>query len=110
MGAGSNLQLPTSNFQPPTSGRERGWGLQPPASKTGAVAQLGEHLPCTEGVRSSNLLGSTIGSVGRTVALGDGSGVRISSAPPFEPSALRVGERACKRAKSGLDCSGSVSK
>ena len=25
----------------------------------GAVAQLGEHLPCTQGVRSSSLLGST---------------------------------------------------
>ncbi len=28
-------------------------------SKNGAVAQLGEHLPCTQGVRSSILLGST---------------------------------------------------
>ena len=27
----------------------------------GGVAQLGEHLPCTQGVRSSNLLISTIG-------------------------------------------------
>ena len=26
----------------------------------GVVAQLGEHLPCTQGVRSSILLGSTI--------------------------------------------------
>ena len=32
----------------------------------GAVAQLGEHLPCTQGVRSSILLGSTIrGSIVR---------------------------------------------
>lgn len=28
-------------------------------SKKGVVAQLGEHLPCTQGVRSSILLGST---------------------------------------------------
>lgn len=28
--------------------------------KNGVVAQLGEHLPCTQGVRSSILLGSTI--------------------------------------------------
>ena len=27
--------------------------------KIGVVAQLGEHLPCTQGVRSSILLGST---------------------------------------------------
>ena len=29
------------------------------AKQKGAVAQLGEHLPCTQGVRSSILLGST---------------------------------------------------
>ena len=28
-------------------------------SEIGVVAQLGEHLPCTQGVRSSILLGST---------------------------------------------------
>ena len=28
-------------------------------SDPGGVAQLGEHLPCTQGVRSSNLLIST---------------------------------------------------
>ena len=28
----------------------------------GGVAQLGEHLPCTQGVRSSNLLISTTGA------------------------------------------------
>jgi hypothetical protein len=28
--------------------------------RNGVVAQLGEHLPCTQGVRSSILLGSTI--------------------------------------------------
>ena len=31
------------------------------SSEHGGVAQLGEHLPCTQGVRSSNLLISTIG-------------------------------------------------
>ena len=31
----------------------------------GGVAQLGEHLPCTQGVRSSNLLISTTGRHGR---------------------------------------------
>ena len=31
----------------------------PPAQATGAVAQLGERLPCTQEVRSSILLGST---------------------------------------------------
>ena len=30
------------------------------ATKNGAVAQLGEHLPCKQGVRSSTLLISTI--------------------------------------------------
>ena len=29
--------------------------------RNGGVAQLGEHLPCTQGVRSSNLLISTTG-------------------------------------------------
>ena len=33
--------------------------LQRPAAHIGAVAQLGEHLLCKEGVRSSSLLGST---------------------------------------------------
>ena len=28
-------------------------------NNVGVVAQLGEHLPCTQGVRSSILLGST---------------------------------------------------
>ena len=28
-------------------------------SKNGGIAQLGEHLPCKQGVRSSNLLVST---------------------------------------------------
>ena len=31
----------------------------------GGVAQLGEHLPCTQGVRSSNLLISTTGRPSR---------------------------------------------
>ena len=31
----------------------------------GGVAQLGEHLPCTQGVRSSSLLISTTGSAER---------------------------------------------
>ena len=39
---------PTSDFGPLT------------ADHQGAVAQLGEHLLCKEGVRSSSLLGSTI--------------------------------------------------
>ena len=30
-------------------------------TKYGAVAQLGEHLPCTEGVAGSNPVSSTIG-------------------------------------------------
>ena len=41
---------------------ERLWGGEPKkrsGNKKGAVAQLGEHLLCKEGVRSSNLLGST---------------------------------------------------
>jgi hypothetical protein len=48
-----------------------GPNLQPlTSSKNGAVAQLGEHLLCKEGVRSSSLLGSTssIRHVGRTLA------------------------------------------
>ena len=40
------LRIPVSN-------------LQRPVVQTGAVAQLGEHLLCKEGVRSSSLLGST---------------------------------------------------
>ena len=36
--------------------------------KYGGIAQLGEHLPCTQGVRSSNLLTSTIcGSIAQVV-------------------------------------------
>ena len=34
-----------------------------PISTHGGVAQLGEHLPCKQGVRSSNLLVSTISIV-----------------------------------------------
>ena len=46
-------------------------GAQPPTSNDqatnnrGAVAQLGEHLLCKEGVRSSSLLGSTNASLAR---------------------------------------------
>ena len=36
----------------------------------GGVAQLGEHLPCKQGVRSSILLISTIGRNGRNTAEG----------------------------------------
>ena len=43
--------------------RVRIWkeGKNPAAAKNGGVAQLGEHLPCTQGVRSSILLISTKG-------------------------------------------------
>ena len=41
--------------------------LEPLATMHGGVAQLGEHLPCTQGVRSSNLLISTNIIVGGTV-------------------------------------------
>ena len=37
-----------------------------PPQKNGVVAQLGEHLPCTQGVRSSILLGSTKKHILRT--------------------------------------------
>ena len=46
----------------------------------GAVAQLGEHLPCTQGVRSSSLLGST-----KTRGTGLAS----------EPESKRVARTAC---------------
>ena len=36
-----------------------GSGRQRSSKPYGGVAQLGEHLPCTQGVRSSNLLIST---------------------------------------------------
>ena len=41
----------------------------PPAQATGAVAQLGERLPCTQEVRSSILLGSTNSQDFRRAAL-----------------------------------------
>ena len=40
----------------------------------GGVAQLGEHLPCKQGVRSSILLISTIGRNGRNTAEGSDPG------------------------------------
>ncbi len=36
-------------------------GFKESSQRDGGVAQLGEHLPCTQGVRSSNLLISTRG-------------------------------------------------
>ena len=38
------------------------WGAPDPKPGYGGVAQLGEHLPCKQGVRSSNLLISTKGT------------------------------------------------
>ena len=39
---------------------ETAWeSRRPPANLFGDVAQLGEHLPCKQGVESSNLLVST---------------------------------------------------
>ena len=35
------------------------FNFEGPKPSHGGVAQLGEHLPCTQGVRSSNLLIST---------------------------------------------------
>ena len=35
-------------------------GCMKSGNKYGGIAQLGEHLPCKQGVRSSNLLISTI--------------------------------------------------
>ena len=40
-------------------GTQRGKGLKRFEPAYGGVAQLGEHLPCTQGVRSSSLLIST---------------------------------------------------
>ena len=41
-------------------GGSREGGLPHPGKQYGGVAQLGEHLPCTQGVRSSILLISTM--------------------------------------------------
>ena len=47
------------NFEVPIEGISKGkWQ---PETQNGGVAQLGEHLPCTQGVRSSILLISTNG-------------------------------------------------
>ena len=43
---------------------ELSWESSVSSQRMGAVAQLGEHLLCKEGVRSSSLLGSTRKSPG----------------------------------------------
>ena len=47
------------NFEGPGLQRERKTEVVGESRLCGGVAQLGEHLPCTQGVRSSNLLIST---------------------------------------------------
>ena len=42
-------------------------GEQVAARSNGDVAQLGEHLPCKQGVESSNLLVSTVKEISQIV-------------------------------------------
>ena len=42
-------------------------GEQVDARSNGDVAQLGEHLPCKQGVESSNLLVSTVKEISQIV-------------------------------------------
>ena len=42
-------------------------GKQVVAGSNGGLAQLGEHLPCKQGVESSNLLGSTVKEISQIV-------------------------------------------
>ena len=42
-------------------------GKQVAAGSNGGLAQLGEHLPCKQGVESSNLLVSTVKEISQIV-------------------------------------------
>ena len=54
-----------------------------PDTKNGGVAQLGEHLPCKQGVKSSNLSISICTEAERRMSLGKQEGVRCYRAGPY---------------------------
>ena len=53
------------NFEDPERELQKEKGKNVPLKDDGGVAQLGEHLPCKQGVRSSILLISTTGTRGQ---------------------------------------------